>query len=56
MSSIKCITLMNSRFDSKAIDNRRINQVSTVFQNESKEPLLLQGDAYIIFDLIMSYY
>jgi len=29
--------IMNSRFDNKAIDNPRINQISTVLKNESKE-------------------
>ena len=49
------IIMMSSRFDNKTIDNTRINQVSTVFKNESKEPNLLQRDAaHIIFDLIMS--
>jgi len=55
VTDLLVILLNNSKFDNEAIDNTRINQISTVFiKNESKEQLLSQGDAHIIFDLIMS--
>ena len=46
--------VMNSRFDNKAIDNTRINQVSTVFKTKAKEQFYYRATLTLYWIYIMS--
>ena len=45
--------LMNSRFDNKAIDNTRINQVSTVFKTKAKSQIYYRATLLILYLILL---